>query len=596
MCTICQELRPQTGDCDFPPSDLTVEDATTGTDSVSFSSGSSGSSAELTDGTLDDLADYLIEGYWAGSGAPQRSFADGNSTTVITVDLTELTSEGQQLARWAFEMWEMVADIQFIETTSTADITFSDDYSGAYCNTSYTGETITSAFVNVSESWLDSYGTTIDSYAFSTYVHEIGHALGLGHMGDYNGYASYTDDAVFANDSYQMSVMSYFSQTENPTIDGDYADPVTAMMADILAIQTIYGAAGSSSATAGDTVYGVGTNLNNIFGELLEDAITGQTSAKYGGDAVAITFYDESGVDTIDFSTLSTADYIDLAQESFSNVGGYDGIVAIARGTIIENVYSGGGNDTLSGNGADNLMNAGQGSDRIYGYAGHDTLQGEDGNDRLFGGGGRDQLYGGIGDDSLVGNGQNDRLYGGEGADTLQGGRGKDRLFGGDGEDSLSGNGKRDKLFGQGDDDLLLGGGGRDKVLGGSGDDRVYGNKGNDRLLGNLGNDTLGGGDGDDTLIGGLGDDSLTGGSGADTFVFSANHGSDTITDFTASDGDMLKLKTNLWTDGDDESFDLGDHLSVVDGNAVLTFDTGDMLLIEGVTDLDTIISNSELF
>jgi Ca2+-binding RTX toxin-like protein len=169
----------------------------------------------------------------------------------------------------------------------------------------------------------------------------------------------------------------------------------------------------------------------------------------------------------------------------------------------------------------------------------------------------------------------------------LQGGRGKDRLFGGDGEDSLSGNGKRDKLFGQGDDDLLLGGGGRDKVLGGSGDDRVYGNKGNDRLLGNLGNDTLGGGDGDDTL---------TGGSDADTFVFSANHGSDTITDFTASDGDMLKLKTNLWTDGDDESFDLGDHLSVVDGNAVLTFDSGDMLLIEGVTDLDTIISNSELF
>ncbi|MCI5042814.1 MAG: hypothetical protein MRY81_24500, partial [Donghicola eburneus] len=129
MCTICQELRPQTGDCDFPPSDLTVADATTGTDSVSLSTGSSGSNAELTDGTLDELADYLIEGYWAGSGAPQRSFADGNSTTVITVDLTDLTSEGQQLARWAFEMWEMVADIQFIETTSTADITFSDDYS-----------------------------------------------------------------------------------------------------------------------------------------------------------------------------------------------------------------------------------------------------------------------------------------------------------------------------------------------------------------------------------------------------------------------------------------------------------------------------------
>lgn len=596
MCTICQQLVPQAGDCDFPPSDLTADDATSGTDSVSFSTSSSSANAELSEGTLDELAAYLIEGYWAGSGAPQRSFAEGSTTTVITVDISELTTEGQQLARWAFEMWEMVADIQFIETTSAADITFADDYSGAYCNTSYTGESITSAFVNVSESWIDSYGSTIDSYAFSTYVHEIGHALGLGHMGDYNGYASYTENAVFANDSYQVSVMSYFSQTENPTVDGDYADPITAMMADILAIQTIYGAAGESSATSGDTIYGIGTNLDNIFGELLEEAISGQTSAKYSGEAVAVTIYDESGTDTLNFSTLSTSDYIDLRQESFSNVGGYDGILAIARGTTIENVYSGGGNDTLAGNGADNLMNAGQGSDRAYGYSGSDTLLGEDGNDRLFGGGGRDRLYGGTGDDSLVGNGQNDKLYGGEGSDTLAGGSGKDKLFGGDGIDTLSGNGKRDVMFGEAGDDLLSGGGGRDRMLGGAGNDRLYGNKGHDRLLGNIGDDTLGGGEGNDTLIGGAGDDSLTGGSGADCFVFNASDGNDTIADFNASEGDILKLDADLWTDGNQDSFALSDHLSVVAGNAVLTFDTGDVLILEGVSDLDSIIGNSQIF
>ncbi len=596
MCTICQQLVPQAGDCEFPSSDLTTEDATSGTSSVSYSTGTSGSSAALSEGTLDELAAYLIEGYWAGSGAPQRSFAEGSSTTVISVDITALTSEGQQLARWAFEMWEMVADLQFIETTSAADITFSDDYSGAYCNTSYTGESITSAFVNVSENWLDSYGTSIDSYAFSTYVHEIGHALGLGHMGDYNGYASYTENAVFANDSYQVSVMSYFSQTENPTVDGDYADPITAMMADILAIQTMYGAAGSSSATSGDTVYGVGTDLDNIFGELLEAAVSSQKSAKYSGDAVAVTIYDESGVDTLNFSSLSTSDYIDLQQESFSNVGGYNGILGIARGTTIENVYSGGGNDTLLGNGADNLMNAGQGSDRAYGYSGDDTLLGEDGNDRLFGGGGRDRLEGGTGDDSLVGNGQNDKLYGGDGADTLEGGSGKDRLYGNDGADTLSGNGHRDIMFGGANDDRLLGGGGRDRMMGGKGDDRLYGNKWQDKLLGNAGNDTLGGGGGDDTLIGGAGDDSLYGGTGADTFVFYASNGNDTISDFNASQGDVLRLDADLWTDGDQGTFDLGEHLSVVDGNAVLTFDTGDVLILEGATDLDSIIGNSQIF
>lgn len=595
MCTICNELRPQAADCDFAPTSLTAADADVASDSVSFSTAAYEESAKPVEGTLDELAEYLIEGYWAGNGAPQRSFAANSSTTVITVDLTELTSEGQQLARWAFEMWEMVADIQFVETTDTADITFSDDYSGAYCNTNYSGETITSAFVNVSESWLGSYGTTIDSYSFSTYVHEIGHALGLGHMGDYNGYASYNKNAVFSNDSYQVSVMSYFSQTENPTVSADYADPITAMMADILAIQTIYGEASSSSATAGDTVYGIGSTLENVLGDLLEIAITGQTTSSYNGDPVAVTLYDHSGTDTIDFSSLSTADNIDLAQESFSDVAGYEGILAIARGTVIENVYSGGGNDTLSGNGADNELHTGLGSDRAYGRGGNDTLLGEDGNDRLFGGSGEDVLSGGTGDDSLIGNGQNDILYGGSGDDTLKGGSGKDSLFGDEGADFLSGNGKRDNLYGSDGDDVLLGGGGNDRLFGGTGNDLLYGNKGRDYLAGGEGNDTLKGGAHNDTLSGGMDDDILTGGKGADTFVFEASDGDDVITDFSTRDGDILQLSSDLWTDGADEEFNLSTHVSVSNGDAVISTDTGDSLTLEGITSIEAIIGNSQI-
>ena len=62
------------------------------------------------------------------------------------------------------------------------------------------------------------------------------------------------------------------------------------------------------------------------------------------------------------------------------------------------------------------------------------------------------------------------------------------------------------------------------------------------------GNDTLIGGAGNDVLIGGPGADTLTGGAGADRFTFSVGDLSadpaktDTITDFSRSDGDKIDL------------------------------------------------------
>ncbi|MHA3916475.1 matrixin family metalloprotease [Halovulum sp. GXIMD14793] len=92
----------------------------------------------------------------------------------------------------------MVANIEFTETTGSADITFDDNSSGAYSTSSYSGNTIISSFVNVSTNWVATYGSKINSYSFQTYVHEIGHALGLGHQGNYNGSANYGTDETFA--------------------------------------------------------------------------------------------------------------------------------------------------------------------------------------------------------------------------------------------------------------------------------------------------------------------------------------------------------------------------------------------------------------
>ena len=89
------------------------------------------------------------------------------------------------------------------------------------------------------------------------------------------------------------------------------------------------------------------------------------------------------------------------------------------------------------------------------------------------------------------------------------------------------------------------------RMNGMAGNDTLVGGNANDSLDGGTGNDYLDGYAGNDTLSGGAGNDTLTGGDGADQFVFShlltlAN--SDTLTDFTASQGDKIVFDTAFFT------------------------------------------------
>ena len=333
--------------------------------------------AHVPTGSVEDLANYLTDGYWADNGGARHTF-DTSTSNIITVNITGLTADGQRLARWAMEAWESVADIQFAEISGPAQITFTDNQPGAYSSYYAFGGTTQSAVINVSASWLNAWGTQIDDYPFSTYLHELGHALGLGHQGNYNGAATYGVDETFANDSYQVSLMSYFSQTENTTVNASYGLPATAMIADIMAIQALYGAPSGSSATAGNTIYGVGQTIGGYFGTLLEAMFAGNDPLNYYGDApVAMTLYDQGGTDTVDLSTDTNDQTIDLNGGGVWNVGGRIGNIVVSTGTVLESYIAGSGNDLVIGNGAANMLAGSDGADTLIGGGGNDFLNGE---------------------------------------------------------------------------------------------------------------------------------------------------------------------------------------------------------------------------
>ena len=302
-------------------------------------------------------------------------------------------------------------------------ITFDDEEEGAFSTSELDGNTILSSFVNMAQVW-DSDPISMNSYWFQTMVHEIGHALGLGHAGNYNGEATWPGSALYDNDSWQASVMSYFAQGDgadvgqggftgdsvNPNINASYAYLATLMPADIIAIQTLYGT--NVTTRAGNTVYGANSNVTGYLGQLMDQVLGNAipTQIITIGNPIALTIYDTGGRDKLDFSTVSANQVINLNAGAFSNVGGLRENLQIARGVRIEDASGGSGNDRIIGTAQWN---------KLYGNAGRDTLSGGLGNDSLRGGTSADTLDGGRGYDSLTGGTGTDRFIFTAGTDRI---------------------------------------------------------------------------------------------------------------------------------------------------------------------------------
>lgn len=273
----------------------------------------------------------------------------------------------------------------------------------------------------------------------------------------------------------------------------------------------------------------------------------GDGDDRFVSNAGTDSFDGGAGFDTLDFSDVGSSGSINLD----TGEAIFGGVTETL--TNIEGAIGGSGNDTLTGNDDDNVLDGRGGNDDIYGLGGDDWITGQGGADNFYGGDGVDTIdftystsditidlvnelttfsggtvevtqdfenvNGSSGANIIIGNAEDNVLDGREGNDTISGNDGNDTLYGGTGNDVLNGGNDSDTLWA------------------GTGTNTLNGGAGNDALHGGDGDDTYNGGDGDDFLHGSAGIDMYDGGSGIDTIDFSYSRfgatfdmGSDLIT------------------------------------------------------------------
>lgn len=185
------------------------------------------------------------------------------------------------------------------------------------------------------------------SEGYAALLHEIGHALGLRHPSN-----------IDASDHYALEILPAYNQTTYTVMSQNYSSdglfPSSWGNMDIAALRYLYGSKPSN------------TGNNNIV--LSEVQARSQTS-----------IVDDGGIDTLDASDSKVGTSIDLQPGHLSSFGvtanGIPAVnnLAIAVGTVIENVIGSNGDDYLLGNDADNRITGNYGNDWIDGGDGIDT-------------------------------------------------------------------------------------------------------------------------------------------------------------------------------------------------------------------------------
>ena len=345
---------------------------------------------------------------------------------------------------------------------------------------------------------------------------------------------------------------------------------------------SLQGAVGATSFVANNTSSANlkgGTGNDFLQGTLGNDNINGGADNDTASFVNAFSGGSTTGV-TVDLNTQGVA----------------QNTVAAGNDTLtgIENLIGSALNDTLTGDGNDNVIEGGLGNDTLVGGGGIDTVSyagsavgvtvilGMQGGPQNTFGAGTDTLSG---FENLLGSANNDSLTGDALANTITGGAGDDTLSpvfsvnvgavdlldGGIGSDtaafSLAGD-VTATLNGAADGTATVAG---NQIAILRGIENLSGGNGNDTLTGDLNNNIIDGGLGDDVLDGGLGIDTIrfTGSTAvtlnlATTTAQATGYGNDTITNFenvrTGSGAD------NITGDGNDNTFFDGGGADIYNG------------------------------
>lgn len=349
--------------------------------------------------------------------------------------------------------------------------------------------------------------------------------------------------------------------TGNDTLDGaGGSDTVIYSSASV-------GVSVNLSVSAAQDTLGAGTdtlsNFENLLGSAFDDTLTGDNTANVidgsdGNDLIEgaggnDTLSGGGGIDTLSYKNAGSAVTVNLATTTGQNT------VGAGTDTLsgFENLVGSTFNDTLTGDGNDNLIEGGAGNDSIDGAGGTDTLTYTSasagvtvnlataaaqntvgaGTDTLSD---FENLTGSAFGDTLTGNASDNIIDGGYGDDVIEGAAGNDTLTGGAGTDTLSyknagsavtanlATATAQNTVGAGTDTIS----GFENLLGSAFNDTLTGDGSTNFIEGGLGNDTMNGAGGNDTLSYASATAGITMNIATATAQATGGAGSDTVSNF----------------------------------------------------------------
>lgn len=267
---------------------------------------------------------------------------------------TPFTASQREFSRDVFAYFSTIIDVKFVEVTSydnfnTIVLGNNDQQglgSGGYM-AGAPGDEAWGLFIsNVhpnSSAFLDPIQNPYVGY---TYLHELGHALGLKHP-----FGQTLPILSDAEDNFDLTIMTYGSKS--PGIDPP--STIKLQPLDIAALQFLYGPSKTATNATADDTYVLNPSRRNFI-------------------------WDGGGIDTLDASQASERLELDLAPLTQGFFGpaaasliSAPGQITINAGTVIEGLKATRFDDILFGNSADNIFWTNGGIDQVDGRLGVDV-------------------------------------------------------------------------------------------------------------------------------------------------------------------------------------------------------------------------------